>query len=154
FLRRDGASSPGRATARGVARARAARRRTTTSPPASRLRGSGSAEPVAELGVPRRDAPTELVAQLADGAGALGDDVVPVDRLEVDLLRVHEVPLVELRIAVEDAFEREPDGVLDEARLQVRVLDDEQLVRALHQLVDRRAHRALDDLDEVLCVHR
>src|SRR5581483_11008377 len=134
FLRRDGASSPGRATARGVARARAARRRTTTSPPASRLRGSGSAEPVAELGVPRRDAPTELVAQLADGAGALGDDVVPVDRLEVDLLRVHEVPLVELRIAIEAALERDRGGALDEGRLQVRVLDNNHLAGALNQL--------------------
>jgi hypothetical protein len=30
------------------------------------------------------------------------------------------------------------------------VLDDEELVRALEKLVNRRAHRALDDLDEVL----
>src|SRR4029079_19198262 len=42
--------------------------------------------------------------------------------------------------------------VLDEARLQVRVLDDEQLVGALEELVDRRAHRALHDLDQALGV--
>src|SRR5262245_12247076 len=34
----------------------------------------------------------------------------------------------------------------------MRVLDDEQLVRPLQQLVDRRAHRALDELDEALRV--
>ena len=42
--------------------------------------------------------------------------------------------------------QRDPHRVLDEARLQVRVLDHEQLVGPLQQLVDRRAHRALDDL--------
>ena len=45
------------------------------------------------------------------------------------------------------------DGVLDEARLQVRVLDDEELVGSLEQLVDRGAHRALDDASELLGVH-
>jgi hypothetical protein len=44
------------------------------------------------------------------------------------------------------------NGVLDEAWLQVRVLDDEQLVGPLQQVVDRRAHRALRDVDEELCV--
>ncbi len=34
----------------------------------------------------------------------------------------------------------------------MRVLDDEQLVRALQELVHRRAHRAFDDLDEMLGV--
>ena len=53
---------------------------------------------------------------------------------------------------VERRRERETNGVLDEARLQVRVLDDEQLVGPLQQLVDGRAHRTLDDLDEVLRV--
>ena len=43
-------------------------------------------------------------------------------------------------------------GVLDEARLQVRVLDDEQLVRPLQEVVDRRAHRSLGDVDEDLRV--
>ena len=42
--------------------------------------------------------------------------------------------------------------VLDEARLQVRVLHDEELVGALEEIVDRRAHRALDDVDERLRV--
>ena len=56
------------------------------------------------------------------------------------------------RQVVEDALERDAHRVLDEARLQVRVLDDEQLVGPLEELVDRRAHRALDDLDEPLGV--
>ena len=58
----------------------------------------------------------------------------------------------ELRERVQRALQREPNRVLDEARLQVRVLDDEQLVGPLEQLVDRRAHRALDDPDEVVRV--
>ena len=55
---------------------------------------------------------------------------------------------------LERLLQRDADGVLDEARLEVRVLDDEQLVGALQQLVDRRAHRPLDDLDQVLGVDR
>ena len=43
----------------------------------------------------------------------------------------------------------EAHRVLDEARGEVRVLDDEELVRPLQELVDRRAHRPLDDADEV-----
>ena len=83
---------------------------------------------------------------------ALGEDVVRVDRLEVDLAGEEEVTVGELRHRVEGALEREPHRVLDEARLQVRMLDDEQLVGPLQQLVDRRAHRALDDRDQVVRV--
>ena len=75
-----------------------------------------------------------------------------VDRLEVDLLREQEVVVVELRKRVERVAERVAHGVLDEAGLEVRVLDDEQLVRPLQQVVDRRAHRALGDVDEDLRV--
>ena len=43
--------------------------------------------------------------------------------------------------------------VLDEARLQVRVLDDdEELVGSLQQVVDGSAHRARGDLDQHLGV--
>src|SRR5207245_7764391 len=91
----------------------------------------------------------ELGAQLAGGAVALREHVVRVDRLQVDLTREEEVAVVELRVAAERFGERVADGVLDEARLQVRMLDDEQLVGSLEQLVDGRAHRALDDSDEV-----
>ena len=75
-----------------------------------------------------------------------------MDRLEVHLARVEEVRVLELGEALERRRERDADRVLDEARLQVRVLDDEQLVGALQQLVDRRAHRRLDDVDEPLGV--
>src|SRR5207244_7204254 len=77
-----------------------------------------------------------------------------VDRLQVDLAREEEVTVVELRVRRERLAERDADGVLDEARLEVRVLDDEELVRPLQELIDRRAHRALDDLDELLGVQR
>ena len=44
-----------------------------------------------------RGARAELASELADRAEALGDDVVPVDRLEVDLPREEEVVVVEAR---------------------------------------------------------
>ena len=60
--------------------------------------------------------------------------------------REQEVAVVELRVAARARRCSEiAHRVLDEARLQVRVLDDEELVGPLQQLVDRRAHRALDD---------
>jgi hypothetical protein len=77
---------------------------------------------------------------------------VGVDRLEVDLPCEDEVAVGQARHRLERAPDREPDRVLDEAGLQVRVLDDEELVRTLQQLVDRRAHRLLHDRDEVGCV--
>ena len=82
----------------------------------------------------------------------LGDDVVVVDRLEVALAREHEVPVPERGIRVEEGFERDTHRVLDEARPPMGVLDDEQLVGALEKLVHRRAHRLLDDPDELLRV--
>ena len=96
--------------------------------------------------------PASSRAQLADRPVALGDDLVRVDRLEVHLPREHEVAVVEIGQLVEHALQRDAHGVLDEARLQVRVLDDEELVGPLQQLVDRRAHRRLDELDEPLGV--
>ena len=51
-------------------------------------------------------------------------------------------------------FERDAHGVLDEARLEVRVLDDEELVGPLEELEHRCAHRALDEIDERLGVDR
>ena len=79
-------------------------------------------------------------------------DVVIVDRLEVHLAREHEVVVGEARHLVEQALERDANGVLHEARLQVRMLHDEQLVGALEELEHRRAHRALDEIDERLGV--
>ena len=92
----------------------------------------------------------ELASNLAGRSEALGDHVVDVDGLEVDLLREQEVGVIELR----QRLERVPEGmayrVLHEARLQVRMLDDEELVGSLEQIVDRSAHRALGNLDEHL----
>ena len=101
-----------------------------------------------------RAAALELAADLAHGAEALGDDVVVVDRLQVDLAGEEEVAVDEVGVARERLAERETDGVLDEPWLEVRVLDDEELVGPLQELVDRRAHRALDEGDQVLGVHR
>ena len=74
-----------------------------------------------------------------------------VDRLEVHLARVDEVALAELApVPLEDAPDHDADRVLDEAGLEMRVLDDEQLVGPLEQRVDRSAHGALHDVDELL----
>jgi hypothetical protein len=80
--------------------------------------------------------PRELSPHLADRARPLGEHVVPVDRFEVHLLREEEVGVGKVGVAVDRRLERKPHRVFDEAWLQVRVLDDEQLVRALEQLVD------------------
>ena len=88
---------------------------------------------------------SQLVAELAEGAVALGDDVVAVDRLQV-LLAGHDEGLGgQVGVALDHVAHHLPHAVLDEARLFVRLGDDRQLVGALHQLVDLRAHRALDD---------
>ena len=68
------------------------------------------------------------------------------------LKRPDELFVVELRQVVEDALEGDAHRVLDEPRLQMCVLDHEELVGPLEELVDRRAHRALHDLDEPLGV--
>src|SRR4029453_10060110 len=92
----------------------------------------------------------ELAAKLADRPEALRENVVRVDRLQVHLPREDEVRVVQRRIRLEQVTERGPHRVLDEPRLEVRVLDDEQLVGPLQELVDGRAHRALDDSDQLL----
>src|SRR5439155_7912556 len=82
----SGGSSPGRRTGSSCAAGGRSR---------ARLPG----EPLAQLGVPRGPgAVLELRAQLGDGAVPLGDDVVRVDRLEVELAREQEVAVVELRV--------------------------------------------------------
>ena len=75
-----------------------------------------------------------------------------VDRLEVDLAREDEVVVGEPRHLVQQALEGDANGVLDEPRLQVRMLDHEQLVGTLEELEHRGAHRALDEIDERLGV--
>ena len=60
-----------------------------------------------------------------------------MDRFEVELSREHEVLVLQFWIALECGLQRDPNGVLDETRLEVSVLDDEQLVRPLQELVDR-----------------
>ena len=90
----------------------------------------------------------ELGAQLGEQAVALGDDVVLVDRLEVLLARRDEARAVELGKARDDAGDHLAHAVLDEARPAVGLLDDLDLVGALHQLVDLRGHARLDDLEQ------
>ena len=75
-----------------------------------------------------------------------------VDRLEVDLAREEEIAFAEIGERGERGRQSDPHRVLDEARLEMGVLDDEELIRPFQQLVDRRAHRAFDDRDEVVCV--
>jgi hypothetical protein len=60
-----------------------------------------------------------------------------VDRLQVHLAGEEKIAVGERGIRVERPLQRQPHGVFDEARLEVRMLDDEELVRPLEQLVDR-----------------
>ena len=73
---------------------------------------------------------------VTDRERPLREDVVGMNRLEIDLAREEEVGVVQIPERLQGRGERDPDGVLDEARLQVGVLDDEELVRPLQQLVD------------------
>ena len=94
-------------------------------------------EPLAELRVPRGAlAVLELGAELADGPRALGDHVVGVDRLEVDLARREERPVVQVRKPLDGAAHHLAHAVLDEPRAAMGLLHDQRLVGALHQLVD------------------
>src|SRR3954452_21396956 len=84
------------------------------------------AQPVPELGVRERMlAACELPAQLPDSPEPFGEDVVVVDRLEVDLTGVDEVVVGELAVVLERAFHHQAHRVLDEPRGEVRVLHDE-----------------------------
>ena len=85
------------------------------------------------------------MAQLAEQPEAVGDDVVLVDRLEVLLAGGDERVVAELGQPLDDAADHLAHAVLDEARPAVRLLDHRALVGALHQLVDLRRHRVLDD---------
>ena len=117
------------------------------SPAASKLPAERrSFEPLAHRLVPGAVlAGGELGSQLAERAVALGDDVVAVDRLQV-LLAGHDVGVVgQVGVALDHLAHHLAHAVLDEARLFVGLDDDRHLVGALHQLVDLRAHRALDD---------
>ena len=84
----------------------------------------------------RHLARVKLAANLAEGAEALGDDVVLMDRLEVDLARRHERVVAQGREAIGHAADHLPHAILDEARAAVGLLDHVRLVGALHQLVD------------------
>ncbi|CAN5118148.1 hypothetical protein BH18ACT14_BH18ACT14_10390 [soil metagenome] len=75
-----------------------------------------------------------------------------VDRLEVDLPCEHEVLVLEAADLFERALDHEPDRVLDEAGGQMCMLDHEELIRALQELVDGRAHRPLDEAHQLLRV--
>ena len=82
-------------------------------------------------------APIELSPELTDCPVAFGDDVVGVDRLQIHLAGLDEVGVAEIGVRLERLLQRDADGVLDEARLEVGMLDHEQLVGPLEQLVDR-----------------
>src|SRR5918995_2805280 len=114
-----------------------------------RLR-AGCLEPLPHRHVVARVLPgVELGADLAHEPRALRDDGVAVDRLEVLLASAHEGVLAERRIRLDDAADHLPHAVLDEPWVRVGLLDHGELVRALHQLVDLRAHRLLDDAQQV-----
>ena len=141
-------AAPRRTSAGSLARHRAA-----LLAPAARS-ATDRREPVGERRLTGAGSPAgDLAAELADRAAALGEDVVVVDRLEVDLAREQRSRRRRAPVASSSsALERDAHGVLDEPRLEMGVLDDEELVGALEELEHRRAHRALDEIDERLGV--
>src|SRR3954468_17167831 len=109
----------------------------------------GRVQPLAHRGVMREVlARGDLVAQLAEHAEALGDDVVLVDRLEVLLAGRDERLVLERGERGDHAADHLAHAVLDEPRAAVGLLDDRALVRALHELVDLARHRVLDDVEQ------
>src|SRR5207237_4775934 len=99
---------------------------------ACRSAPDSACEPLAQLCVPGLpDTARKLAAHLADRTESLREHLVVVDRLEVHLAREEEVPVRKRVVTLERRLERDPDRVLDEAWLQMRVLDHEQLVGPL-----------------------
>src|SRR3954469_13532019 len=85
----------------------------------------GRVQPLAHRRVMREVlARGNLVAQLAEHAEALGDDVVLVNRLEVLLARRHERLVLERRVLADHAADHLAHAVLDEPRPPVGLLDD------------------------------
>src|SRR3954454_21545498 len=102
-----------------------------------------------------RDVPPgiQLPAQLAEQPGALGDDVVLGDGLEVLLPRAHEDVVAQAAEVLDRASNRLAHAVLHEPRTTRRPLNHRDLVRALHQLVDLAGHRVFDDREQLRGVH-
>ena len=116
---------------------------------ARRVQASGArGEPLIEARLARRACPSDLLAQLREQAVTLGHDVVLMDRLEVLLARGDEVRTVQRGEHADDAGDHLANAVLDEARAAMGLLDDGDLIRALHQLVYLRGHAALGDLQQ------
>src|SRR5829696_9637827 len=122
---------------------------------AGRSPASAAAEPAGRReAVSCRPLAAQLARQVGDEAAVLGDHVVAMDRLEVLLARAHERTVPEPPHPLDREPEHLAHAVLDEPRARVRLLDHVGLVGALEQLVDLRAHRALDDRQQLLGADR
>ena len=110
-------------------------------------RATGRLEPLA-LGhvVARVLAARELGDDLGQQPRSLREHGMAVDRLEVLLAGEDEAAVAELREGLGHAPDHLANAVLDESGIEVGLLDHGHLVRALHELVDLRAHRLLDDV--------
>src|SRR3954452_19553153 len=118
--------------------------------PGGGLVPAGGLEPLALRHVMSRVLATlELGEDLAEEPGSLRDHVVAVDRLQVLLAGEDEAAVAERRIGLGDAAHHLADAVLDESGIAMGLLDHGDLVGALHQLVDLRAHGLLDDVEKV-----
>ena len=122
---------------------------TRNAPPAH---AGGVPQPLAHGHVPRHSLPVSISrARSTHQPVALGDHVVPVDRLEVLLARRHEGVARRGRPKRSVAMRTISRTQSSTKRgSHVGLLDDLDLVAALHQLVDLRAHRRLDDLEQRL----
>ena len=72
-----------------------------------------------------------------------------MDRFVVDLAREHERVVGEIRKHIERPAQDAAHDVLDELRITVRFVDDEEFVGPLEQIVRFARHRVLDDLHQI-----
>src|SRR4051794_25556822 len=122
-------------------------RRSTTSGSTAPSR-SGCAEPFAQ-----RRASCAVPAQFAEPPDALGQQAVLLDRLETLLAGRDEGVVAQVAVALERAANRLAHAVLREPRTTRGLLDDLDLVRALHQLADLAGHPGLDDREQLRRIH-
>ena len=112
--------------------------------------GGGALEPLAHRHVVRRvRARLELAADLPGQPVALGTTLCWWIVSRFSWRARDECGLVQRPGSAQRAAHHLAHAVLDEAGAAVRLLDDRALVGALHQLVDLRAHRVLDDRSSV-----
>src|SRR5579872_275861 len=107
-------------------------------------------EPGSEVGlVGDVRAVAQLAPELAERAERLGEGIVLVNRLVVELRRRYERLVRKICVHRQRTRQNVPNDIFHEARIVMRLVDNEEFVRALEQIVRLARHRVLDDLYEI-----